>query len=101
MIESLHIENVALIKKLDISLFPAFSAFTGETGAGKSIIIDSIGCLCGNKTPKELIRKGEDAAIVEAIFSDIGDAAIQRCKNSGIEPDEDSVIYRKQLHILQ
>jgi len=93
MIESLHIENVALIKKLDISLFPAFSAFTGETGAGKSIIIDSIGCLCGNKTPKELIRKGEDAAIVEAIFSDIGDAAIQRCKNSGIEPDEDSVIY--------
>ena len=60
MLQSIHIENVALIKKLDIDMSPAFCAFTGETGAGKSIIIDSVGVLCGGKVSKELIRNGED-----------------------------------------
>ncbi len=93
MLQSIHIENIALIKNIDIELSPAFSAFTGETGAGKSIIIDSIGCLCGNKTSKELIRNGEDFAVVEGIFSGLGNTAVQRCENAGIEPDEDGIVY--------
>lgn len=93
MLQSIHIENIALIKNIDIELSCGFSAFTGETGAGKSIIIDSIGCLCGNKTSKELIRKGEDSALVEGIFCDIGKSALARCQNAGIEPDEDGIIY--------
>lgn len=93
MLESIHIENIALIKNIDISLSPDFSSFTGETGAGKSIIIDSIGCLCGNKVTKELIRKGESQAVVEGIFSDIGKTALEKLSESGIEPDEDGVVY--------
>lgn len=93
MLESIHIENVALIKKIDLSFSPAFSAFTGETGAGKSIIIDSIGCLCGNKVAKELIRNGESFALVEGMFSEIGTFALEACKKNGVEPDEDGVIY--------
>ena len=93
MLESIHIENIALIKNMDICLTNGFSAFTGETGAGKSIIIDSIGCLCGNKISKELIRNGEDTAIVEGIFSFIGKNALYKCSQLSIYPDEDGVIY--------
>ncbi len=97
MLESIHIENIALIKSLNISLSEAFSAFTGETGAGKSIIIDSIGCLCGNKTSKELIRNGEESATVEGIFTNLGDNALARCKEVGIEPDEDGTLYISRI----
>lgn len=97
MLESIHIENIALIKSLNISLSEAFSAFTGETGAGKSIIIDSIGCLCGNKTSKELIRNGEESATVEGIFTNLGDNALARCKDVGIEPDEDGTLYISRI----
>ena len=93
MLQSIHIENIALIKKLDIDLCPAFCAFTGETGAGKSIIIDSIGVLCGNKVSKELIRNGEDYLTVEGVFSGIGERALKKCEEVGITPDDDDVLY--------
>lgn len=93
MLQSIHIENVALIKKLDIDLSPAFCSFTGETGAGKSIIIDSIGVLCANKVSKELIRSGEDYLTVEGVFSDIGDRAAEKCERLGIAADEDGLLY--------
>ena len=69
MLESIHIENIALIKSLDITFSDSFCAFTGETGAGKSIIIDSIGALCGARVSRELIRNGETSARVDAVFS--------------------------------
>lgn len=93
MLQSIHIENVALIKKLDIDLSPAFCSFTGETGAGKSIIIDSIGVLCGNKVAKELIRSGEDYLTVEGVFSNIGKRAAAKCDELGVAPDEDGLLY--------
>lgn len=89
MLQSIHIENVALIKKIDIDLSPAFCAFTGETGAGKSIIIDSIGVLCGNKVSKELIRSGEDFLVVEGVFTGVGERAVRKCEELGITLDED------------
>ncbi|MBR4296532.1 MAG: AAA family ATPase [Clostridia bacterium] len=63
MLSSLHIENVAVIKDLDIDLEGGFTALTGETGAGKSIIIDSINMLIGGKLNRELIRTGEKKAV--------------------------------------
>ena len=93
MLESIHIENIALIRKLDISLAEGFSAFTGETGAGKSIIIDSIGALCGNRVSKELIRAGEEYALVEGIFSGLSEETVSRMEELGIEPDEDGLLY--------
>jgi DNA repair protein RecN (Recombination protein N) len=68
MLESLHIENIAVIKCVDIDFRLGFSALTGETGAGKSIIIDSIGLLLGKKAEKELIRNGEGSAMVSGLF---------------------------------
>ena len=93
MLESIHIENIALIKNIDISFSPSFSAFTGETGAGKSIIIDSIGVICGNRVSKELIRTGESSAVVEAIFDNISERSLRKCAELGVSPDEDGYIY--------
>ncbi len=91
MLQSIHVENVALIKKLDIDLSPAFCAFTGETGAGKSIIIDSIGVLCGGKVSKDLIRNGEDYLVVEGMFSNVGERACEKCTELGINVDDEGL----------
>ena len=68
MLTSLHIENIALIRRLDLGPSAGFCAFTGETGAGKSILIDAIGLLCGARGERELIRSGEEFALVEGVF---------------------------------
>lgn len=68
MLTSLHIENIAIIRKLDFEPEGGFCAFTGETGAGKSILIDAIGLLCGARSEREIIRSGEDSALVEGVF---------------------------------
>lgn len=93
MLQSLHIENIALIKQLDIEFPESFSCFTGVTGAGKSILIDSISLLCGEKASKELIRNGETSAKVEGIFSDISVSSLEKCKEFDIIPDDDGIIY--------
>ena len=69
MLQSVYIENIALIRRLEIEPSSGFCAFTGETGAGKSIIIDSLGLLCGARSDKEIIRTGEEEALVEGIFT--------------------------------
>ena len=93
MLQSIHIENIALIQKLDIDLSGGFSAFTGETGAGKSIIIDSIGALAGARVSKELIRSGEESALVEGVFCDLSAESVSRCDELGFSPDEDGYLY--------
>lgn len=93
MLSSVHIENIALIKSLDVNFNNGFSAFTGETGAGKSIVIDAIGMACGARVTKEIIRSGESEARVEAIFSDVSDDIIKKSENIGVYPDEDGTFY--------
>ncbi len=93
MLNSIHIENIALIKSLDIEFCDSFCAFTGETGAGKSIIIDSIGVICGNRTSKELIRGGESSAKVEAMFTNLNESCLKKCEELEITPDEDGCLY--------
>ncbi len=92
MLNSLHIENVAVVKSVDIDFAGGFSALTGETGAGKSIIIDSINMLLGKKIEKELIRKGETKAMVSGLFSDFSPFALDLFAENGIEPDEDGAL---------
>ena len=76
MLRSLQISNVAVIKRADIELDDGFCVLTGETGAGKSIIIDSIGLLLGSRAPRELIRAGEERATVTALFDRPGAATL-------------------------
>ena len=89
MLLSLHIENLAVIKCVDIDFSSGFIALTGETGAGKSIILDGISLLLGAKADKELIRKGENSAIVSGVFSDISDETAAVLSENGITLDED------------
>ena len=68
MLSLLHIENIALIDGADLSFGPGFNVLTGETGAGKSIIIDAISAVMGERTSRDLIRTGEKSALVTALF---------------------------------
>ncbi len=92
MLFSLHIENIAVIKKADIDFGRGFIALTGETGAGKSIIIDSINLLLGKKADKELIRSGEKSAMVSGLFGDLKDFALDELASYGIVPDEEGCV---------
>ncbi len=89
MLKYLHIENIAVIEKADIETVSGFNALTGETGAGKSIIIDSLNAVLGERTSKDLIREGEDKAVVSASFCDLSDASIDNLKENGFSPDEE------------
>ena len=71
MLELLHIENIAIIDRADITFEPGFNALTGETGAGKSIVIDSLSAVLGQRTSRDLIRTGADKAYVSAFFTGI------------------------------
>ena len=93
MLISLHIENIAVIKSVDIDFSNGFSALTGETGAGKSIIIDSINLLLGKKAERDLIRKGESHAMVSGLFSDFSDTAKSIFSESGVNPDDEGSIF--------
>lgn len=88
MLNYLHIENIAVIEKSDIYFTDGFNVFTGETGAGKSIIIDSINAVLGARTSKDLIRKGCNSACVSAEFSNVGEAALNELKQYGFSADE-------------
>ena len=92
MLLSLHIENVAVIKRLDVDFSGGFTVLTGETGAGKSIIIDSINLILGAKADKDIIRGGESSAMVSGFFSGLTPAADSSLTAAGVYPDEDGNI---------
>ncbi len=89
MLGLLHIENIAVIQKTDVDFRRGFNVLTGETGAGKSIIIDSIGALLGERTSRDLIRSGERFAAVSGWFSDIGHRARAILSEAGAEEAPD------------
>ena len=88
MLELLHIENIAVIETADIAFQPGFNALTGETGAGKSIVIDAMGAVLGGRASRELIRTGVPKAFVSAVFSHVP-ANLPGLAENGIAPDED------------
>ncbi len=92
MLKYLHIENIAVIQSANIEPLSGFNVLTGETGAGKSIIIDSINAALGERTSKELIRNGSDKALVSAVFGDLSAASLSVLAEHGIEPDQDGLV---------
>ncbi len=92
MLISLHIENIAVIKSVDIDFSKGFTVLTGETGAGKSIIIDSINLLLGAKADRELIRTGESHAMVSGLFGGLCEHAVGVLSEVGVCTDEDGNI---------
>lgn len=92
MLLSLHIENIAVIKSVDFDFSPGFMVLTGETGAGKSIVIDSINLLLGGKGDRELIRNGESCAMVSGLFGDLSDFTREKIAELGIFTDEEGTI---------
>ena len=98
MLQSLYLENIALIEKLGIELFPGFNVLTGETGAGKSIIIGAVNFVLGERTSRDLIRNGAARAKVEAVFNlNEGDAAFAALDALGIEYDGNELILSREL----
>lgn len=93
MLSSLHIENVALIKENTLLFAGGFTVLTGETGAGKSIIIDALSLLCGGRSDKELIRTGESYAFVEGCFDGFDEELLDKLSTLGVTPDEDGVLF--------
>ena len=93
MLKSLFIENIAVIEKTEISFSGGLNVLTGETGAGKSIIIDSINAVLGERTSKELIRAGAKNAVVTAVFCDLGKEVLELLKENGYMPDENGEIW--------
>lgn len=93
MICELYIENIAVIKKLTVNFEKGFSVLTGETGAGKSIIIDSVNLLLGARSAKELIRNGETQALVSGCFTELSDRTLQALAEMDIYPEDDGALY--------
>ncbi len=92
MLAGLTVKNIATIEKIEWDLKSGFSALTGETGAGKSILIDSVQMLLGEKTSKDVIRSGAPAASVEGVFTDIPENAAAFLRENGVEPEEDGTL---------
>jgi DNA repair protein RecN (Recombination protein N) len=94
----LHIENIAVIKQVDLEFSNGFMVISGETGAGKSIIIDSINLILGAKSDKDLIRHGESTAMVSALFTDLSELTVLQCAEHGIVlDDEGSLLIQRSI----
>ena len=88
MLKYLHIENIAVIEKSEIEFSDGFTVLTGETGAGKSIVIDALNAVLGERTSKELIRSGCEKAEVSALFSELSDNTLELLNENGYETDD-------------
>ncbi|MBQ9806262.1 MAG: DNA repair protein RecN [Clostridia bacterium] len=97
MLRSLHIENVAVIRRVDLDFGQGFSVLTGETGAGKSIIIDSINLLLGNRVSREIIRSGAERATVSAVFEELSDAVCEALSDMGFSIEDRTLMLQKTL----
>lgn len=90
MLKTLDIENIAVIEKAQIEFSAGFNVLTGETGAGKSIVVDSINAILGERTSRELVRNGADFAFVSALFTDINKTVKDKLSELGYIPEEDN-----------
>ena len=97
MIEALHIENIAVVKRLDVSLADGMTVLSGETGAGKSIIIDSLKLLMGARADRELLRSGESRGEVSVLFGRLPEGAKERLFSLGFDGSEDSVMLSRSI----
>ena len=97
MLAELFIENLAVIEKTSIRLNTGLNVFTGETGAGKSIVIDAVGAVLGRRASREMVRHGTDKAVIAARFTEIPPLAGQKLMESGLEIEEDTLIVSREI----
>ena len=98
MLRTLYIENIAVIEKTSIDFENGLNVLTGETGAGKSIIIDAINAIMGQRTSKEIIRTEADSAFVSAQFDDINQSIVEKLDELGFSDDEGTLILQRTLN---
>lgn len=99
MLSNLYIENIAVIEKTNIDFTKGLNVLTGETGAGKSIIIDAINAVTGHRTGKDIIRTGSDKAFVSATFTGISSEIIKKAEEMGFSADDDTLILSRELSL--
>lgn len=97
MLQTLYVKNLALIDEVNVELQEGLNVLTGETGAGKSIIIDSISFALGEKIDKNMLREKNEAGYVELIFSHLSEAVSARLRAMDIEPEDDTVILSRKI----
>ena len=97
MLRDLHIENIAVISRADVVFDSGFCVMTGQTGAGKSVIVDSIMLVCGAKGDRELVRSGQSTACVTAHFTELPDGAVKALDALGIACDDKEVVLQRTL----
>lgn len=97
MLSQLYIENVAVIQKASVELWDGFNVFTGETGAGKTMLVWAIGAVLGGRVSREMIRTGEKKAQVSALFTEIDPAAAQRLEELGCPLDEGQLLITREF----
>ena len=99
MLTNLYIENIAVIEKTSIDFSNGLNVLTGETGAGKSIIIDSINAVLGNRTSRELIRNGCENAFVSAVFSEPSERSLSVLKENGFEDEDGEILIQREISL--
>lgn len=99
MLNSLFIENIAVIEKSDIEFYSGLNILTGETGAGKSIVIDAINAILGKRTSRDLIRNGSDTATVYAGFSNVNDVVKSKLEENGYELEDGELIISRTMSL--
>ncbi len=98
MLNYLRISNFALIDRLDLEFAPGFNLITGETGSGKSILVDSVSLLAGERASQEMIREGFEKARVEGVFAlDLGHPAWSSIEKTGLETEGDEILIRREI----
>ena len=97
MLAELFIENLAVIEKTSIRLNTGLNVFTGETGAGKSIVIDAVGAVLGRRVSREMVRHGADKAFISARFTALPDAVLQKITQAGMEPEDGALIVSREI----
>lgn len=100
MLQSLHVKNLALMQETEVEFGRGLNILTGETGAGKSLLIGSVNLALGGKFDKDMLRKGADSALVELIFFDKGDKVAAKMRELELEPDEEGcVIISRKMQV--
>ena len=97
MLKTLYIENIAVIEKTSIDFSRGLNVLTGETGAGKSIIIDAINAIMGQRVSKDIIRTGESAAFVSARFEDVNESVRKKLAQLGFALEDEELLIQRSL----